>query len=55
MTTKQAAIPFAEAIIKLLLQETPINENNRLRYIARLQTCSNQLLELINEFANNYE
>jgi hypothetical protein len=47
--TKQAAIPFAESIIKLLLQETPTSKNDRLMYNAHLQACSNQLLELIQE------
>lgn len=52
--TKQAAIPFAESIIKLLQQGTPTKSNDRLMYNAHLQACSNQLLELINEFANDY-
>ena len=52
--TKQAAITFAEAIINLLQQGTPTKTNDRLRYNAHLQACGNQLLELINEFANDY-
>lgn len=47
--TKQAAIPFAKSIIKLLEQETPTNKNDKLRYIAYLQQYANQLLDLINE------
>lgn len=47
--TKQAAIPFAESIINLLKQETPINKNERLRYIIYLKQYSNKLLDLIEE------